>query len=177
MKSGRSTQRLFVIGTLAACIPAAVVWFQANRPLPNLPLRAETDFKLLDLTYKQEQDVIDEELKKNVSTSTTYVDMRARWQVLQKQMIESGAKSTEAQEVLQSAQNSLSTVRRGMPAPHWPVFAKRGWIKNKPVWIIAAAWPYPPGTSVAPDEPTWKFQIFLIDPKDTGRVTSRGVLS
>jgi hypothetical protein len=183
MNKGTSIQKLLMIGALAACVPAAIVWFratpssQASPPLSDRPLRAETVFKLLDLAYKQEEDLIDKELKKSVNTSTTYANMRARWKVLEKQMIERGASSTEAREVLDSARRSLSTVRHGMPAPHWPTFARRGWIKSHPVWVIAAAWPHAPKTPVAPGEPRWKLQIFIIDPSDIGTVTSRGDLS
>ncbi len=173
MKSAKSTRKLFVIGTLAAFFPVALVWFQANRPYSELPLRAETEHEMLNLSYEQGKGAIDKELRKHVSSYTANVDTQTRWQELQRTMIEHGAGKQEAQNVLDSAQTYLQRDGRGVPKPYWPIDARRGWVKKKPVWIIITAWPYPPKASVNPLALPWRYQISIIDPADVMKVVLR----
>jgi hypothetical protein len=187
----KTATKMLLVGTVLSAIPLVAAWFVSNR-LPSV-VTEEQRISILDdttdrnppsdgrkqllLKLEQEQRTIDNELKRSVTPSTTYVDMRARWQVIHNSMLRVGASPQEADTVIEAARRHLPTKSYGWPRPHWPVFIERGQVDNKPVWIVACAWPKAANAklginTLAPEELKWEYWLVAVD-ANTDQVIAR----
>lgn len=175
MKS-RDIWKLVLVATVAACIPVVVVWFQARRPLDEFSRHAKSQEEIHKIVMTQGKALIERELKQNVRDTTTYADIKARWQVIRGQMLRAGASRGEADDVLYAVRSNVSPVAYRMPAKHWPIFAKKGLAGSTPIWVVTIAWPKPPHVTREPDEPDWNSQTMMVDFKNDQQTAIFGVL-
>jgi hypothetical protein len=80
MEGQQRTRTLLLVGTLAACLPAAVLWLQANRPLDNFSLNAQSEEEIADIVIEQGKPLIDRKLQQDVNRETSFGDITRRWQ-------------------------------------------------------------------------------------------------
>ena len=148
-----------LISVLAMSLPLGVLWY---RSLPLSPINADTAGKLWVQVFKQQRVRIEKELGQRDSKLIRQSASTARWNFLQRTVIEQGATPKEAQIVVDAARSFRPTISGGVAAPHWPILIQKGFVRNKRVWVSICAAdagpPYSPSNLIG-----WSYWVRVIN--------------
>lgn len=131
--------KVFFATVVALCLLFAMVRVMRGRS----ELRADSAIELAQLSLEIEREYLAKEAKQlgpNISTEV----INWRWKMLKSEIIEEGVSPREAAGILSGvAKAKCPTLidNNASPPPRmWPICARVGWIKNKKVHIVYAAY-------------------------------------
>lgn len=117
---------------LAICLPLGVLWY---KKLPPSPIQSDSADHLWIQVFQQQRRFIKREVAQHDLRFVKQTDSTARWKALQKNVLEQGATTQEAQIVVDIARDYRPTVSSGVAAPHWPILIQKGFVNGKRVWV------------------------------------------
>lgn len=135
-KKDKSTRKVVLVGLSACLFLIVAAPFFASRSLTGY-----SEDNLYQVVWSREGDAINYEVENNGSLSKTYPDMLARWNLIKQELIRAGADDATASHIVGQARGGIIRHNGTFPTAHWPVMARRGWILNKPVWIVVVKYP------------------------------------
>lgn len=98
------------------------------------PLRANSASELAELARQRTQEEVVSAIQQHVDPfDTTPKQVEQRWIEFREELWQDGVPTEMVEAVVETA-------RLRMKGELWPVLARQGWIKNRPVWVVVASW-------------------------------------
>ena len=130
----KANRKIICIGAVATVLPLIAIPFIRSRSLTGASQEA-----LFQVVWRKEERAIEHETQQNGNAYKTYGEMLARWQVLKGDLVRLGANEQLSTKIIK---NDTAWNKKTFPIAHWPVIVRRGWIINRPVWIIVTGFPH-----------------------------------
>jgi hypothetical protein len=132
----KTTRKFLFMGVVTAALPLVAALFLSSHSFIAL-----SKDHLFRVVWSREEDAVEQEIRDHASNDKTYGDMLARWQLLRKDLVSLGATGQVAANITTSMQGMICRPNGTFPSAHWPVMVRRGWIMNKPLWVVITAYP------------------------------------